>query len=62
MHVVITNQYDDVVEDGFYQAPNGVLNFTEGFFAGTFHVTTTRKGGHDVIDDFYIEITTPSLP
>ena len=57
VHVIVTMSNGTVIDDGFYQAPGGVLSFTEVLSpADTYTVTTSIHGGHATIDD--ITVTT----
>src|SRR5258706_178929 len=55
VHVVVTRLEDnDISDDGFYQAPGGVLSFTENLTPGTYNLTATRKGGHEELANITI--------
>ncbi len=56
-HVLVTRSDGSVYDDGFYQAPGGVLSFEENLTPpDTYTITTSVKGGHDVTD--YVTVTT----
>jgi len=55
-HVVVTGSDGSVLDDAFYQAPGGILTFTENLGADTYTVTTTAHGGHLVIDSLTVTV------
>ena len=55
VHVVVTMSDGTVVDDGYYQAPSGVLSFSEVLSpADTYTVETSVHGGHTTIDNFTV--------
>jgi hypothetical protein len=54
-NVVVTGSNGTVIDDGFYQAPGGLLSFTEGLsFPDTYTIQLLRKGGHDVVETLVV--------
>jgi hypothetical protein len=55
VHIIVTMANGNVIDDGYYQAPGGVLLFTEVLEpADTYTVTTSVHGGHDMLDNFTV--------
>jgi hypothetical protein len=60
LNIVVTGP-QGVIDDGFYQAPGGLLSFIEDLSVpGAYTIETFRKGGKEQID--HLEVTTVATP